>query len=734
MLPLRFLRLTAVALTLSAATAVAQTPAFTTVNHGLDATFGNAGKAILAPQVLGLQGVAYGAGFFVVIGNSTREDSIRWATSADGTTWTPRSQTIGGGASTYTQTKVRFLNGKFMFFAVHTTTSASTTVVYTSADGLTWTSAKVADGNHRFEEFDSSPTLTVAAGSDGDQYASNDLVTWTARPVVSGGGLYSHNDLAFGNGRFFSSINGFGGATYSSTDAITWTAIPAAAVAGGGRVETGNGLVLLSGAASRLRSTDGITFTAYTPRTSSATVFLSGNDGRFTNGRFITTATDFATGIGRTLYVWSSDGLNWSPLANAAVAPASLPGTSRSYGYTDITFGNGKYVLVGSDVTFAAASTTYLPLVTVLDASLVPTVPTAPVITTPLPAAQNAVLGGSATFTIAVSGTGNTFQWRKDNVAIPLANAAIYTIASVTAASTGSYTVAITNAIGTTTSTPVVLSLVTASNVGRLINLSVLTSLDSPTDEFTLGYVVGGGGTTGAKPLVIRAAGPSLGAFGVPNTLPDPKLELFAGPAKTGENDNWGGSADLSAALVAVGAFAFTGPTSRDAAVAASISTRDNSVRVTGVGGATGAVIAEVYDASPASSFNAATPRLLNVSVRKHLGTGLTAGFVVGGSTSARVLIRVAGPGLAQFGVPGTVVDPQLALFNAQSVQITANDNWNNASDVTAAGNSVGAFALPASSRDAALVATLPPGNYSVLASGVNSTTGVALVEVYELP
>ena len=60
-------------------------------------------------------------------------------------------------------------------------------------------------------------------------------------------------------------------------------------------------------------------------------------------------------------------------------------------------------------------------------------------------------------------------------------------------------------------------------------------------------------------------------------------------------------------------------------------------------------------------------------------GTGLTAGFVIGGgSTPVRVLIRVAGPGLAQFGVGGTVVDPQLALFNAQSVQIAANNDWNN--------------------------------------------------------
>ncbi len=729
-------RFAAVALVfaLTASATFAQTPTFTVVNHGLDATFGNAGKALGAPAVTGLQGVAYGAGLFVVIGNSTGEDGIRWATSPDGTTWTGRTQALTGGMKTFTNSRVRFLNGKFMFFTEHSAASGATAWCYTSADGLTWTPAKVADGRHRFEEFDASPTLTVTSGTDGDQYSSTDLVTWKPSPVVSAGGLYSHNDIAFGNGRFFSSINGFGGATYSSTDAVTWTAIPAATAPGGGRVETGNGLVLLSGGTSRLRSTDGITFTAYTPRTVAATMLLSGNDGRFTNGRFITNLTDISTGVGRTLRGSSTDGLNWSVMGFEASAPASLPGTSRAYGYTDITFGNGKYVLVGSDVTFAAASTTFLPLITVLDASLVPTVPTAPVITTPLPATQNAVLGGSVTFTIAVASTGNTYQWRRDNVALTGATGATLTLNAITAANAGSYTVVITNSIGSTTSTAVVLSLVTASNVGRLINLSVLTGLDSPTDEFTLGYVVGGAGTSGAKPLVLRAAGPSLGALGVPGTLTDPKMELFAGSTKTTENDNWGGAADITAAMAAVGAFPYAGPTSRDAAAATSISTRDNSVRVTGVGGGTGAVIAEVYDASPAATFNAATPRLLNVSVRKHLGTGLTAGFVVGGATSARVLIRVAGPGLAQFGVPGTVVDPQLALFNAQSQQIAANDNWNNAADITAAGTSVGAFALPANSRDAALVATLPPGNYSVRATGVNSTTGVALVEVYELP
>jgi hypothetical protein len=106
-------------------------------------------------------------------------------------------------------------------------------------------------------------------------------------------------------------------------------------------------------------------------------------------------------------------------------------------------------------------------------------------------------------------------------------------------------------------------------NSARLINLSVRTTIPTSGDSFTLGYVVGGG--SGTKPLVIRAAGPSLSAFGISDALADPKLELFASSASSGENDNWGGGAALTEAMAAVGAFAFAGPTSRDSAVLANL-------------------------------------------------------------------------------------------------------------------------------------------------------------------
>ena len=194
----------------------------------------------------------------------------------------------------------------------------------------------------------------------------------------------------------------------------------------------------------------------------------------------------------------------------------------------------------------------------------------------------------------------------------------------------------------------------------------------------------------------------------------------------------------LSTAFAQVGAFAYVGPTSKDAAIfEPSLAPANYTVQVSGVGGATGTVIAELYDATPAGTFAVMTPRLVNVSVLKQIpgGSTLTAGFFVGGSTAKTVLIRAIGPGLTQFGVGGIMPDPQVALFNASSARIAENDNWGGDPQLTAACATVAAFAIAdPTSRDAMLLVTLAPGAYTLQASGVNATGGRAIVEVYELP
>lgn len=362
------------------------------------------------------------------------------------------------------------------------------------------------------------------------------------------------------------------------------------------------------------------------------------------------------------------------------------------------------------------------------------------------PQEQTVSIGQSATFIVDVTGSATpSYQWQREETNIAGATNATFTLASAQLADAGNYRVVVSAGGVTQNSISAGLNITAAvtpppppppppAATGRIINLSILTSLAAGGDNFTMGYVVGGNATTGAKPLVIRAAGPSLGALGVGGTLEDPKLELFAGSTKTVENDNWGGSAQLTAALAAVGAFAYVSPTSKDAAATANITSRDNSVVVSSANSGAGLVIAEIYDATKSEDFVAATPRLINVSVRKHLGTGLTAGFVLGGSATTKVLIRAVGPTLGDFGVPGVVADPQLTLFNDKSVKIGDNNDWGGTAQLTAAFGAVGAFGLPPTSKDAALLVTLPPGNYSVQATGAGTTTGVALVEVYEVP
>ena len=354
------------------------------------------------------------------------------------------------------------------------------------------------------------------------------------------------------------------------------------------------------------------------------------------------------------------------------------------------------------------------------------------------PASLVMVSGSTAVFSVVATGA-PTYQWLKYGVA--LAGATNRTlVVPATAETVGSYSVVVTDALLSGTSASATLSLATTAEISRLINLSILTNISAADPDFTMGTVLGGTGTSGNKPLLVRAVGPSLGALGVPDTLDDPKLEMFAGAATFATNDNWGGGTALSNAFVQVGAFAYTAGNSRDAALFnAATPPRDYTVRVSsGVAGASGAVIAELYDATAASAFTATTARLINVSVRKQIDAGatLTAGFVIGpsGGTVARtVLVRAIGPGLGVFGVPGTMPDPKLELFSGANV-IAASDNWGGDASLTAAGKAVGAFAIAdLQSKDAMILVTLAPGNYTAQVTGSGSG-GVALVEVYEVP
>ncbi|MDB6094232.1 MAG: repeat protein, partial [Verrucomicrobia bacterium] len=188
-----------------------------------------------------------------------------------------------------------------------------------------------------------------------------------------------------------------------------------------------------------------------------------------------------------------------------------------------------------------------------------------------------------------------------------------------------------------------------------------------------------------------------------------------------------------------VGAFALPSTTSKDAALVTSLAGGVYSAKLKGSNNTTGTVLADIYDANP-STFSASSHRLVNISARATMTNDnpLIAGFVVGGSTAKTLLIRAIGPYLTQFFGASAMADPKLDLYmrvGGNSSVVYSNDNWGGTALLTSTGNSVGAFPLTdAASKDAVLLVTLDPGIYSANVLGVNNSSGITLVEVYEIP
>ncbi len=358
---------------------------------------------------------------------------------------------------------------------------------------------------------------------------------------------------------------------------------------------------------------------------------------------------------------------------------------------------------------------------------------------------QTVFSGGTATFSIGTAAPVTSYQWQvsTDNGATwtSVTNSAPYsgatgttlTVTGATESMSGyRYRLQLTNSAGSNTSGVATLTvsagITPSTGDAHLINLSVRTTL-AANQVLTVGLTMAGG----SRDVLLRAAGPALIPLGVSGAMSDPKLALFNGSAQIAANDNWGSSAANASAVTsanaATGAFSLGATTSLDAAIVTPV---DGGRTVQVSGPSAGNVIVEAYDTSATST----NPRLTNLSALNQVGTGgdiLIAGFTVSGTGSVTVLIRGIGPTLTQFGVGTPLVNPRLAIYNSAGAQINANAGWGGGATLAAAFSQVGAFALPATSTDTALLVSLPAGGYTVQLSGANNTTGSGLIEVYEV-
>jgi hypothetical protein len=272
----------------------------------------------------------------------------------------------------------------------------------------------------------------------------------------------------------------------------------------------------------------------------------------------------------------------------------------------------------------------------------------------------------------------------------------------------------------------------------RLFNISTRSFVQTADNVMIGGFIVHG---TAPKRVIIRAIGPELGQFGVPDPLADPTLELHDGSgALVGTNDNWqttiigGIITDDQVQEIQNSGYAPGDPS--ESAIIADLPAGNYTAIVRGVNSSTGVGLVEVYD------LDTGTPSILyNISTRAFVQTGdnvMIGGFIVHGTAPKRVIIRAIGPELAQFGVPDPLADPTLELHDGTGALIGTNDNW----QTTIIGGIIthdqvqeiqNSGYAPGDPSESAIIADLSAGNYTAIVRGVNNTTGVALVEVYDL-
>jgi hypothetical protein len=339
----------------------------------------------------------------------------------------------------------------------------------------------------------------------------------------------------------------------------------------------------------------------------------------------------------------------------------------------------------------------------------------------------------------AIGSDALTYHWSKDGNAVAGVSGPVLLLPRSTAADSGSYAVTVRNAFGEAVSAAARLEVSGATPAAApttLANLSTRAGIATHGDVLIVGFVVRG---SGAKPVVIRAAGPALAAFAVPSVHPDPAITVVDNAGRrVAENDSWGDAPPpegWASAFAAVGAFPFPAG-SRDAALSLALPPGGYTVLVRSADAVSGGtVLAEIYDAGPTHP-----SRLVNLSTRGGVTAAqpLIAGFVIQSPGTHGLLVRAAGPALTGFGVSGALAAPQLRLTTATGSLLAANAGWSEpagtADSLAAMAGAVGAFPFVRGSRDAALIARQPAAGYTAIVAPPNSDRGVALVEVYETP
>jgi hypothetical protein len=255
----------------------------------------------------------------------------------------------------------------------------------------------------------------------------------------------------------------------------------------------------------------------------------------------------------------------------------------------------------------------------------------------------------------------------------------------------------------------------------QALNISTRLAVQTGDDVLIAGFIL-----TGDTPhqILLRALGPSLEKADINDALADPVLELRATDgSRIAFNNSWRFAQE--AAIIATG---LAPSDDNEAAILATLSPGTYTAIVRGRRATTGVALVEVYDLSGAGA-----GQLANISTRGFIDTGdhvMIAGFILAGGTGgSNVLVRAIGPSLSAAGLSGALSDPTLELHDGNGLAIAFNDNWRETQQAEIEATGI----PPADDRESAIIASLAPGPYTAIVASRDGSTGIGVIEVYNL-
>lgn len=253
----------------------------------------------------------------------------------------------------------------------------------------------------------------------------------------------------------------------------------------------------------------------------------------------------------------------------------------------------------------------------------------------------------------------------------------------------------------------------------RALNISTRLQIQRGDNALFASFIITGpAGST--KKVLIRGLGPSLAKLGVAGTIPDPFLELHSSGA-TITNDNWQQAPNANEIP---NGFAPSDP--RESLILATLAPGNYSAIIRGAHDEIGVGLCEVYDLDGNSA-----AQLANIATRGFVQKDddvLIGGFIIAGKEPVKMLVRVIGPSLSGLGLQGVLTDPELELHDSNG-GVIANDDWRSTQETEI----LGLKFEPPNEKEPAILAVLTPGNYTAVVRGKDNTTGIAVVEAYNL-